>query len=107
MSSCVVEQVRVGETTLHVLKGGTGRPCLVLHGIEGNEGWLAFHDALASNATVYAPSHPGYGHTEAPAWITSVLHQAVFYNWFLRDLGEVDVVGTGVGGWIAADMAVM
>src|SRR5207248_556494 len=68
-----------------------------------------FHDALAEFATVYAPSHPGYGHTDAPPWITSIWHQAVFYNWFLRSAGlsDVTVVGIGVGGWIAASMAIM
>jgi pimeloyl-ACP methyl ester carboxylesterase len=104
-----VEQVPVGQTQLYLLKGGRGRPCLVLHGIEGHEGWLAFHEALAEHAMVYAPSHPGYGHTPCPTWISSIQHQAVFYNWFLEhaNLGQVDVVGVGVGGWIAAHMAVM
>jgi pimeloyl-ACP methyl ester carboxylesterase len=103
------EQVAVGGTTLHVLKGGAGRPCLVLHGMEGDEGWLAFHAALAERATVYAPSHPGFGLTDCPAWLSSVQHQAVFYNWFLQTAGlhNVDLVGIGVGGWIAAQMAVM
>jgi pimeloyl-ACP methyl ester carboxylesterase len=103
------ETVAVGGTSLHVLRGGAGRPVLVLHGMEGHEGWLAFHAALAGQATVYAPSHPGYGHTECPPWLSSVQHQAVFYNWFLQAAGldGVDLVGVGVGGWIAAQMAVM
>jgi pimeloyl-ACP methyl ester carboxylesterase len=103
------EQVNVGGTTLHVLKGGSGRVCLVLHGMEGFEGWLAFHSALARQATVYAPSHPGFGHTECPGWLSTVQHQAIFYNWFLQEAGleSVDLVGIGVGGWIAAQMAVM
>jgi pimeloyl-ACP methyl ester carboxylesterase len=81
----------------------------VLHGEEGHEGWLAFHEALASSAEVLAPSHPGYGQTECPPWLSTVQHQAVFYHWFLQEagLGPVDLVGIGVGGWIAAEMAVM
>jgi pimeloyl-ACP methyl ester carboxylesterase len=33
----------------------------------------------------------------------------VFYHWFLQEMGlqAVDLVGVGVGGWIAAQMAVM
>jgi len=97
------EEAPVGGTQLWLLKGGTGPPLLVLHGIEGHEGWLALHDALASSATVYAPSHPGYGHTECPEWISSIQHQAVFYHWFLDSLGvapgSVDLVGVGIGGW--------
>jgi pimeloyl-ACP methyl ester carboxylesterase len=109
LSQFTTEQAQVGQTALYLLKGGTGRPCLVLHGIEGNEGWLALHSRLAEQSTVYAPSHPGYGHTPCPDWITSVAHQAVFYNWFLESAGldSVDLVGIGLGGWIAAQMAVM
>ena len=77
------ETVEVAQTRLYLLKGGTGKPLLVLHGVEGHEGWLAFHDALADHATVYAPSHPGYGHSECPSWLGSIPHQAVFYHWFL------------------------
>jgi len=103
------ERVAFAQTELHLLKGGAGATCLVLHGVEGHEGWLAFHERLAESATVYAPSHPGYGQTDCPDWVTSVQHQAVFYNWFLQQAGleSVDLIGVGVGGWIAAEMAVM
>ena len=105
----VEEHIAVGDTSLYLLKGGQGPACVVLHGIEGHEGWLTFHEALSVSATVYAPSHPGYGHTDAPDWINLVQHQAVFYHWFLQEAGlsQVDLVGIGLGGWIAAEMAVM
>ena len=103
------ERVKVAGTELYMLKGGSGTPVLVLHGVEGFEGWLAFHDALAEQATVYAPAHPGYGQTPCPEWVETIPHQAVFYHWFLQEqaLAPVDVVGIGIGGWIAAQMAVM
>jgi pimeloyl-ACP methyl ester carboxylesterase len=101
--------VQVGETELHLLKGGSGPPLLVLHGIEGPEGWLAFHEALAESATVYAPDHPGYGQTRRPDWLESISHQALFYLWFLQEQGldKIDLLGCGIGGWIAAEMATM
>jgi pimeloyl-ACP methyl ester carboxylesterase len=103
------EKIQVGNVALTLLKGGRGQSTLVLHGIEGDEGWLAFHEALAGSATVYAPSHPGYGRTERPEWLSSINHQAVFYHWFLQAAGleSVDLVGVGLGGWIAAEMALM
>lgn len=103
------EFVEVGEARLHLLRGGSGRPALVLHGIEGPEGWLRFHDRLAAQREVWAPSHPGYGQSERPDWLESVTDQARFYEWFLREAGlqQVDLIGFGVGGWIAAEMATM
>ena len=87
------ERVKITGTELYVLKGGSGPPMLVLHGVEGFEGWLPFHDALAEQATVYAPSHPGYGQTPCPEWVETIPHQAVFYHWFLQEqaLAPVDV----------------
>ena len=39
----------------------------------------------------------------------SITHTAQFYGWFMQEAGleQVDLVGVGVGGWIAAEMAVM
>jgi pimeloyl-ACP methyl ester carboxylesterase len=105
----VEETVRVAEAELHLLRGGTGRPTLVLHGFEGPEGWLEFHETMSRAADVIAPSHPGFGLSERPEWMETIADAALFYEWFLRDqgIGEVDLVGFGVGGWIAAEMAAM
>lgn len=103
------EKIGLATTDLYLLTGGQGAPLLILHGVEGFEGWRQIHQALAERATVYAPSHPGYGQTPCPAWLETIAHQAVFYHWFLQEraLGPVDVVGIGIGGWIAAQMALM
>ncbi len=103
------ETIPVGGTALYLLKAGSGPPCVFLHDIEGHEGWLTVHSDLSMTSTVIAPSHPGFGHTPAPEWITAVQHQAIFYNWFLQEAGlnGVDLVGVGLGGWIAAEMAIM
>ena len=103
------ETLQVGEASLHLLRGGSGRPVLVLHGMEGPEGWIEFHERLAQTSEVLAPSHPGFGTSTRPAWMESIAHQALFYEWFLRDAGieQVDLIGFGIGGWIAAEMATM
>jgi pimeloyl-ACP methyl ester carboxylesterase len=103
------ETVEVGDARLHLLRGGSGPPLLVLHGIEGPEGWLEVHDRLSRDREVLAPSHPGFGESPRPFWLESITHQAQFYEWFLRAAGidKVDLVGFGIGGWIAAEMAAM
>jgi pimeloyl-ACP methyl ester carboxylesterase len=108
-TSGIEETRQVGEASLHLLRGGSGRPALVLHGMEGPEGWLAFHDRLARTSEVWAPSHPGFGDSTRPEWIETITHQALFYEWLLRDAGleQVDLIGFGIGGWIAAEMAAM
>jgi pimeloyl-ACP methyl ester carboxylesterase len=99
--------VDVAGLRLHLLTGGTGDPLLLLHRDIGNHAPLAFHDRLAERFTVYAPTHPGYGQSERPAWMRSVRDMAAIYQWLLADLGleYVTLAGLGLGGWIAAEMA--
>src|SRR4029079_2213298 len=74
------EQVELAGTSVQLLKGGSGLPILVLPGLEGPEGWLDFHEALAQHATVYAPTHPGFNGTARPSWMETVPHMAAFYG---------------------------
>jgi pimeloyl-ACP methyl ester carboxylesterase len=58
---------------------------------------------------VLAPTHPGYDRSERPHWLRSVRDIAVIYQSLLAELELTDVilVGLGLGGWIAAEMATM
>ena len=60
-------------------------------------------------ARVYAPTHPGYGTSERPEWLETISDLARFYLWMLQklELDRVHLIGGFVGGWIAAEMAVM
>ena len=109
MASHTEETAEVASGRIYVLKGGRGRPLLVLHDDVGGLGWLPFHQELASHFTVYAPSHPGYGKSERPQWMRNVRDLAVVHNWLLKVLGldSTNVVGLGFGGWVAAEMATM
>ena len=107
------DTVHVAGVALHVMRGGTGAPLLVLHHDIGTLERLPFYDALARHFTVIVPSHPGYDKSERPDWMRSVRDVAVVYQWMLsensmtRDAGAVSLVGLGFGGWIAAEMATM
>ncbi len=105
------ETVHVAGTALHLTRGGSGAPLLVLHHDVGSPEQLPFYDALAQHFTVLRPSHPGYDRSERPDWMRSVRDVAVVYQWLLgaRDLaaGGLSLLGLGFGGWIAAEMATM
>ena len=103
------ETVDVGGTKVHTLKGGSGEPLLLLHGAEGNNGWLKSIDALAEKYTVYYPSHPGYGKSDRPDWLETIPDMACFYNWYLETLGleGIRAIGFSMGGWIASEIAAM
>ena len=105
----VEEFVEVGGAKIHLLKGGSGPPLLYLHSVEGNLGWLPWMDRVAESATVYAPTHPGFGASERPELLESVSDMARFYLWMIQELEmkDVSLVGHFLGGWIAAEMATM
>ena len=98
----------VDDVKLCSWEGGAGAPVLVIHGADGGDGILPFHDGLAERFRVVAPSLPGFGRTELPAWLDSVDDLAYFLLDALENLGpgETDVLGIGFGGWVAAEMAV-
>lgn len=103
------EFVPVGGTKVRLLRGGQGSPLLFLHGAGGPPGWRIFLDRLAENHTVYATDHPGFGASDSADWMENIRDLAEFYHWFLDVVGldRLDVVGSSMGGWLAAEMAVM
>jgi len=102
-SMTVVEGISV-----EVIERGSGKPLLFLHPGIGIERTAPVLDCLARGAHVIAPSHPGFGRSELPRWMSTVDDLAYFYLDFLeaRDLTDVTVVGASLGGWIAAAIAV-
>jgi pimeloyl-ACP methyl ester carboxylesterase len=86
---------------------GSGRPVLLLHGGGGpfTVALLAAH--LAETAHVIAPTHPGFNGTAPVPSIAKVRELADAYAQFLieRDLRDVIVVGSSVGGWLTAELA--
>ena len=101
--------VEVAGAKIHLLKSGSGDAVLSLHSIEGNLGLLPYLDALSQSACVYSPTHPGFGSSERPDWLETIADLARFYLWMLQDLelDRVHLMGGFMGGWVAAEMAVM
>jgi len=103
------EIIEAAGTTLQLVKGGAGEPLLILHGEMGHPGWLRYHRALAERNTLYIPSHPGFGKSRRLDWVMNMRDLAGWYLDALDDLGlgQVNVVGFSLGGWLAAEMATM
>jgi pimeloyl-ACP methyl ester carboxylesterase len=98
----------VGGVQLQVLSGGQGETLLVLHDQEYYNEWQPFEAALAAEYSVLVPSHPGYGTSDFPPHFETIDDLTYVYLDLLRELapGPINVVGMGVGGWIAAEVAV-
>jgi len=94
--------------TLQVFQGGQGPTLLLLHDCEVMTEWQPFHTALAARFTVFAPSHPGFGGSDRPETIDGIDDLAYLYLDFIAGLRpqSIDILGLGLGGWIAAEMAV-
>src|ERR1700757_156719 len=99
--------ITVAETRLHLMRGGSGRPVLVLHHDIGTPDRLPFYDTLALNFDVLVPHHPGWGKSERPQWLRSVRDIAAMHSWLLAELNlhDVSLVGLGFGGEIPPEMA--
>lgn len=103
------ETVEAAGTTVQVVKGGAGRPLIVLHDEMGPPGWMNFHESLAQDFSITAPAHPGYGDSPYLEWIMNMRDMAGWYLEALDDMGfdKPDLLGFSFGGWLAAEMATM
>jgi pimeloyl-ACP methyl ester carboxylesterase len=92
-----------------LLVGGDGPPLLYLHGLGGDVEWLEAHDRLAARFTVYVPAHPGFAESTGIDDLDGILDYVLHYVDFLAvlGLGRVPVVGTSLGGWVAAELAAL
>ncbi|MFC7766362.1 alpha/beta fold hydrolase [Leucobacter soli] len=68
---------------------------------------MPFHETLAQHVDLVAPEHPGFGDSELPAHFRDFGDFVLHYDEFLRalDAEPVHLVGTSLGGRIAAHLA--
>ena len=54
--------IKVGESDIHYLTGGNGKPLVVVHGGGGGStAWLRTAAELSGHYRVYVPDLPGFG----------------------------------------------
>jgi pimeloyl-ACP methyl ester carboxylesterase len=102
-----IETVSIAGIKTELVTLGSGQPVLFLHGAEGVEASMPFLQLLAGSFKVYAPSHPGFGVSDLPAWMERVDDLAYHYVDFIAhyDLRDLLVVGVSFGGWVATELA--
>ena len=107
MATWTEETVKVAGAELAMVKGGAGKPLLVLHDELGFPGWMAWNEKLAQERTLLIPLQPGFGKTARIDWIQNYRDLGGFYSQVVREmkLEPADVIGFSAGGYIAAEMA--
>lgn len=103
-----ISSIAVNGTTIELVDRGHGRPILFLHPGIGIDFDAPVLTALERGGRVIAPSHPGFGTSQLPKGMSSVDDVSYFYLDLLEqlDLNDVLMIGVGLGGWIAAEIAV-
>lgn len=111
MSTMTVAEdfVDVRGRRIWVASAGEGPPLVYLHGAGDLDGWGPALSLLAANFTVYRPDHPGFNRSDDDPSVDSVLDLAFSYLDLLDALGldRVRLVGHSLGGWTAAQVAVL
>jgi pimeloyl-ACP methyl ester carboxylesterase len=101
----------VGAVELTVDERGAGQPFLLLHGGGGPNTVAGFAGQFAATrpARVITPTHPGFGGTTRPDGLSTIAGLAKLYSALLDRLGveDVTVIGSSIGGWIAAELALL
>ena len=101
----------IGSVQVTFSDRGEGQTFLLLHGGGGPLTVDGFADLLASerHARVITPTHPGFAGTPRPDALTSIRGLAALYGRLLVEfnLTDVTVVGNSMGGWVAAEMALL
>src|SRR6266852_1405249 len=103
-----VQTISVNGIRIEMIERGAGRPLLFLHPGIGIEPDAPVLHRLAAHARVIAPTHPGFGGSQAPTSFDTVDDLAYFYLDLIHelDLEDLALVGVSFGGWIAAEIAI-
>lgn len=102
------ETLKIGGVKTVLFTGGKGKPVVYFHG-GGTFHGVDFARSWLKHFRVIAPFHPGYGESGDDPRMDSMQHYLLHYlELFERlELRRFDLVGISLGGWMAAEFAVM
>jgi pimeloyl-ACP methyl ester carboxylesterase len=106
-----LEVTGVGPVEVTFTDQGMGRVFLLLHGGAGPGSVASFAELLSREraARVLTPTHPGFLGTPRTDTLRDVKGLAALYVALIEDLdlSGVTVIGNSLGGWIAAELALL
>lgn len=107
MANWTETTINVGGTDVALIRGGSGKPLLMLHDELGFPGWVKWNEDLAEEHEFLIPLQPGYGKTPRVEWIRTYRDLGGFYARMIREMGldAIDAIGFSAGGYAAAEMA--
>jgi pimeloyl-ACP methyl ester carboxylesterase len=102
------ERLTVRGIELDVVRRGTGRQILLLHGFQTVDPEARFLELLGRHGEIIAPSGPGFGNSPRSKDFETVYDLVHLYLEVLETLpgDRVTLVGFSFGGWLAAEVAV-
>src|SRR5258708_1227158 len=100
------ETMDVGGAGLKMVKGGSGKPLLMLHDELGFPGWMTWNETLSHDRTFLIPLQPGFGKSPKIEWTRNYRDLGGYYAQVLREmrLDPIDVIGFSAGRYITQQM---
>ncbi|MBQ12694.1 MAG: alpha/beta hydrolase [Planctomyces sp.] len=94
---------------LSVIRKGSGPQILALHGGDGPIDRFPFADQLAERYEIIQPVHPGFSGTPIPEHFDNLQDLIYLYLDLIDhlDLSDAILMGFSMGGWLAAEIAVI
>src|ERR1700736_2670739 len=97
------ERLKVCGIELGVVRRGTGRPMLLLHGFQTVDPHARFLELLGRYCDIVAPSSPGFGHSPRPKDFDTVYDLVDLHLGAVETLpgANVTLLGFSFGGRVA------
>lgn len=103
------QYIQAGKLRTCYIDAGSGEPVLLMHGLGGSiESWTNNIEELAKHFRVIAVDLPGFGLSDKPQMNYTIRFYRKFAVQFLKQLQlkKVSVVGSSLGGQVAAEVAI-
>ena len=101
--------VNVAGLDINIRESGEGKPLVILHRSTGYLEWDSFANKLSESFHVIYPDLPGFGNSERPDWARESRDLSIVMVELFKvlDIKDITLVGLGLGGFIAAELATM